>query len=74
MNGNDSMARHLNAFNTMVSQLFSIDIEIFDEDNCISILCYFPYTWHRIVIVIRINTTTLNFDDVVASFPLEEMR
>jgi hypothetical protein len=31
-------AKHLNAFNTVISQLLSIDIEIYDEYKCI-ILC-----------------------------------
>ena len=39
MNDGDSMTEHQNAFNTMVSQLSSIDIKISDEDKCISLLC-----------------------------------
>ena len=39
MKDGDSMTEHLNAFNTVVSQLSSIDIKISDEDKCISLLC-----------------------------------
>jgi hypothetical protein len=34
----DCMIEHLNAFNTMVSQLLSIDINIYDEDKYIGLL------------------------------------
>jgi hypothetical protein len=38
MRDGDSVAEHLNAFNTVVSQLVSIEIKILDEDKCISLL------------------------------------
>jgi hypothetical protein len=55
----------LNAFNTVVSQLVSIEIKILDEDKCISVLCSLPDSWDSLVVAIGINTTTLNFDEVV---------
>ena len=39
MRDGDSVAEHLNTFNTVVSQLVSVDIKILDEDTCISLLC-----------------------------------
>jgi hypothetical protein len=42
MRDGDSVAEHLNAFNTVVSQLVSADIKISDEDKCISLLCSLP--------------------------------
>jgi hypothetical protein len=42
MRDGDSVAENLNAFNTVVSQLVSIEIEILDEYNCISLLCSLP--------------------------------
>jgi hypothetical protein len=38
----DSVAEHLNAFNTVVSQLVSVEIKISIEDKCISLLCSLP--------------------------------
>jgi hypothetical protein len=32
------MIEHLKAFNTIVSKLLSVDINIFDEDKCINLL------------------------------------
>ena len=69
----DSVAEHLNAFNTMVSQLVSVEIKISDEDKCISLLCYLPNSWDSLVMAIGSNTTSLKFEEVVSSLLLEEM-
>ena len=68
------MTVHLNAFNTVVSQLSYVDIKISDEDKCISLLCSLPDSWDSLVIAIGSNTITLNFDDIVLALLLEEMR
>jgi hypothetical protein len=74
MRDGDSVAEHLNTFNTVVSQLVSIEIKISDEDKCISLLCSLPDSWDSLVVAIGSNTTTLKFDEVVSSLLLEEMR
>jgi hypothetical protein len=70
----DLVADNLNSFNTVVSQLESIDIKILDEDKCIFLLCSLPDSWDIFVAAIGINTTTLKFDEVVSSLLSEEMR
>ena len=67
MNEGDSVSEHLNAFNTVVSQLTSVGITISDDDKCISLLCSLPDSWDSLVIAVGSNATKLNFDDVVAS-------
>jgi hypothetical protein len=68
------VTEHLNAINTMLIQLSSVDIKITDEEMCIIILCSFPNSWDKLVMTIGSNTTTLVLEDVVASLLLEEMR
>eukprot|EP00253_Pinus_taeda_P030595 PITA_30595 len=70
----DSVTEHLNAFNTMVSQLAYVDIKISDEDKCISLLCSLPDSWNSLVIAIGSNATALLFDEIVSSLLMEEMR
>jgi hypothetical protein len=67
MRDGDSVAEHLNAFNTMVSQLVSVVITISDEDKCISLLCSLPDSWDSLFVAIGSNATTLKFDEVVSS-------
>ncbi len=74
MKDGDSVTEHLNAFNTVVSQLWPIDIKISDEDKCISLSCSLPYSWDSLVIVIGSNATILQFDEIFSSLLMEEMR
>eukprot|EP00253_Pinus_taeda_P006275 PITA_06275 len=70
----ESVTEHLNAFNTVVSQLASVDIKISDEDKCISLLCSLPDSWDSLVIAIGSNATALQFDEIVSALLTEEMR
>jgi hypothetical protein len=74
MRHGDSVAEHLNAFNTLISQLVSVEIKILDEDKCISLLCYAPDSWDSLVVAIGSNTTSLKVYEVVSSLLSEEMR
>jgi hypothetical protein len=74
MRDGDSMEENLNAFNTMVSPLVSIQIKILDEDKCIDLLFSLLDSWDSLIVAININTTALNFDEVVSSLLSEEMR
>jgi hypothetical protein len=75
MEDGDSVIEHLNAFNTLVSQLGSVNIMIAEEDKCITLLCYLPNSWDNLVVAIGSTTqSTLKYEDVVASLLSEEMR
>ena len=69
------MTEHLNSFNTLVSQLGSVNITIEEEDKCITLLCSFTDSWDNLVVEIGSTTqSTLKYEDVFASFLSEEMR
>jgi hypothetical protein len=74
MRDGDSVAEHLSAFNNMVSQLVSVEINISDEYKCIGLLFSLPDSWDSLAVDIHSNTTSLKFDEVVSSLLLEEMR
>jgi hypothetical protein len=58
------VANNLNAFNTVVSQLVSLEIKISDEDKCINLLCFLRDSLDNLVRAIGSNTTTLNIGEV----------
>jgi len=68
------MAENMNVFNNMVSQLASIDIKMFKEDKCITLLCYLPNSWDNNFMAISSTSSSLNLKDVVTSFLSEEVR
>jgi hypothetical protein len=74
MRDRDSVAEHMNTFNSMVSQLVSIEMKISDEDTCIGLMCSLPDSWDSLAVAIGSNTTTLKFDEVVSYLLSEEMR
>jgi hypothetical protein len=74
MRDGDSVEEHFIAFNTVVSQLISLEIKILYEDKCISLLCYLPDSWDSLVVDIGSNKIALKFDEVVSSLLLEEMK
>jgi hypothetical protein len=75
MEDGDSVTERLNAFNTLVSQLVSVNITIAEEDKCITFLCSLPESWDNLVVAIGSTTQyTLKYEDVVESLLSEEMR
>jgi hypothetical protein len=75
MEDGDYMTQHLNGFNTLVSQLVSVNITIAEEDKCINLLCSLPDSWDNLVVAIGSTTqSTLKYEDVVSSLLSEEMR
>jgi hypothetical protein len=74
MSDGSSITEHLNAFNTAISQLLSMDIKIIEEDKYISLLCSFLDSWDSLVVAIGSNSTTLMLEDMVSSMLSEEMR
>ena len=75
MEDGDSMKEHLNVFNTLAIQLIFVDINMEEEDKCITLLCSLPDSWDNLVVAIGSSTkSTLKFEDIVSSLLSEEMR
>jgi len=74
MKDGNLVTKNMNAFNTLLSQLLSIDIKILDEDKCISLLCSLLDLLDSLVIAIGSHSTTLQIDEIVSSLLTEEMR
>lgn len=74
MSDGESVVEHLNAFNTIINQILSVDIKNTKEDKCISLLCSLLNSWDSLVMAIGSNNTTLKLNNVVATLLSEEMR
>jgi hypothetical protein len=57
MEDGDSVTKHLNSFNTLVSQLVYVDINMEEEDKCITMLCFMSDSYNNLVVqqVLLIN-------------------
>jgi len=61
----DSISKHLNAFNTIVTQLISVGVNMDEEDHRMTLLWSLSYSWDNLVMAIRSIVKTLVFDEVV---------
>ena len=61
-----SVAKHLNEFNIITSQLAFIKIVLDDEIRAILIMCSMPDNWENLIVSISTSAPagTLKFDDV----------
>jgi predicted exporter len=74
MEDGDFVREHINSFNTLISQLVSVNIMIAEEDKCITLLCPLPDSWDNLVVAIGSTTQSiLKYEDAVASLLSEEM-
>ena len=70
MSEGGSVVDHLNEFNTLISQLSSVNVNFDDEVRDLLILCSLPKKCNRLVVVVGnfvFGSNTLKFDDVVLS-------
>ena len=67
---------HLNEFNTLTSQLRSVNMNFDDEFRALLILCSLLESWNRLVMAVSNSvpsSNNLKFDDVVGVILREEM-
>ena len=67
MGDGDSVTEHMNAFNTIVTQLISIEVKMDEEDSCITLFYSLPNSWDNLVMAIGSIVKTLVLDEVVFS-------
>jgi hypothetical protein len=60
MKDGDLATEHPSAFNTVVSQLWFVDLNIADEDKCINLFFSLLDLWDSLVVTIS-NTTQFTF-------------
>lgn len=71
------MSNHLNEFNTLVTQLIYVGINLDDEIKAILLLCSLPNSWEGVVMAVSTSMATkskLKFVDVAATLLSEDMR
>ena len=52
MDENDIVTKHVNVYNTLVSQITSVGIKMVEENKCITLLCYLPNSWDNLIVAI----------------------
>ncbi|KAK6267017.1 hypothetical protein QUC31_017854 [Theobroma cacao] len=73
MRDGDSMQKHLNQFNALVSKLQALDVEIDVEEKASILLCSMPDSWDNLIMNLS-HVKVLDVDSIVASLLTEEMR
>lgn len=56
--------KHLNAFDIVAIHLTLIDVNIGEEEQCITLLCYFIDSWDNLVMTINSTSTKLKLEKV----------
>jgi hypothetical protein len=73
MSDGSLVSENLNAFNTILIQLLSLDIKITEEEKYIVLLCSFPDSRDSLFMDIGSNTTKLALEYMVSYLLSEEM-
>jgi hypothetical protein len=62
MDDGDYVAKHMNAFNTIVTWLILVRVNMDDEDQYMTLLCSFPNLWDNLVITITSTVISRQFN------------
>lgn len=66
---------HLNAFNTLICELNSMEVKFEDEEKEIMLLCSLPKSWDHLVTTMWFNQTyAIDYDIVVGDLLSKEIR
>lgn len=64
----------LNAFNTIVTQLKLVGVNMDETDRCMTLLCTLPDLWDNLVMAVGSTAKKLVLDEVMVALLIEEMR
>ena len=65
---NDTVTKHLNVYNILVSRINYVGIKMVEEDKCITLLCSLRDSWDNLIVAIgSASQVTLKFDEIVSS-------
>ena len=76
MEENTSVAQHLNEFNTIINQLFSVEIDFDDEIRALIVLTSLPNSWKAIRMAVSnsIGKEKFKYNDIRDLILVEEIR
>lgn len=75
MKEGDTIAKHLNSFNLILSQLASIDILVEEEDKHIMLIFSLPKSWEKIILAITAKfLEDPKMDALIEALLAQEMR
>jgi len=62
----DSILEHLNAFNSIVTWLFSIGVNMYEEDLYMTLLCFLIESQNNLVMALGSTIKNLVLNEIVA--------
>ncbi|KAJ0085618.1 hypothetical protein Patl1_08247 [Pistacia atlantica] len=71
----DSVAAHLDEFNTLVNQLLAVDVQVTESEKVVTLLCSLPDTWDNLIVAIGGGgLTQMSWESVCSTLLAEDMR
>jgi hypothetical protein len=67
MGDDDFVAKNMNTFNTIVTQLISVGVKMDEDDHCMTLLCSLPNSRDNLVMAIGSNVKIIVLDEVVVA-------
>ena len=67
------VAKHLDPFNTIVTHLILVGLNMYEDDHCMTLLCSLPNSWD-LVMTIGSIVKNLVLDEVVPTLLSKEVR
>ena len=73
MGDGDFIVENFNSSNTILTQMILVELKMDEEDHCIILLFYSPYSWDTSVMGIGSTANTIVLNDVMVSLLSKEV-